>query len=73
MERIFAIPCKYSDDNPFIYNCIDSIRKYHNDKIVGEVTSGSYGYRVKKSLAFSYINYDFANGGSTFKIALSTP
>ena len=34
MERIFAIPCKYSDDNPFIYNCIDSIRKYHNDKIV---------------------------------------
>ena len=34
MERIFIIPCKYSDEKPFIYGCVDSIRKYYTDKIV---------------------------------------
>ena len=34
MERIFVIPCRYSDKTPFIYRCLDSIRKYYDDKIV---------------------------------------
>ena len=29
---------------------------YFDNKIVGVVTSGGYGFRVKKSLAFAYIN-----------------
>jgi len=35
---------------------------YHNNKIVGVVTSGGYGFRTKKSLAFAYVKSDLANG-----------
>jgi len=37
---------------------------YHNNKIVGVVTSGGYGFRTKKSLAFAYVKSNLANGGS---------
>ena len=37
---------------------------YHNNKIVGVVTSGGYGFRTKKSLAFAYVKSDLANDGS---------
>jgi len=33
---------------------------YHNNKVVGVVTSGGYGFRSKKSLAFAYIKSDLA-------------
>jgi len=36
---------------------------YHNNKIVGVVTSGSYGFRTKKSLAFAYVKSDLGNNG----------
>ena len=31
---------------------------YHNNKVVGLVTSGGYGFRTKKSLAFAYVKSD---------------
>ena len=31
---------------------------YQNNKVVGVVTSGGYGFRSKKSLAFAYIKHD---------------
>ena len=34
---------------------------YHKNKVVGVVTSGSYGFRTKKSLAFAYIKSDLAD------------
>jgi len=37
---------------------------YHNNKIVGVVTSGGYGFRAKKSLAFAYVKSGLANGGN---------
>jgi len=37
---------------------------YHNTKIVGVVTSGGYGFRTKKSLAFAYVRSDLVNGGN---------
>jgi len=37
---------------------------YHNNEIVGVVTSGGYGFRTKKSLAFAYVKSDLANGGN---------
>ena len=43
---------------------------YHNDKIVGVVTSGGYGFRTKKSLAFAYVNSNLANKGQEFLIAI---
>jgi dimethylglycine dehydrogenase len=33
---------------------------YHNNKIIGVVTSGAYGFRVNKSLAFAYIQSELA-------------
>jgi len=35
---------------------------YHNNKVVGVVTSGGYGFRTKKSLAFAYVKADLAEG-----------
>jgi len=43
---------------------------YHNNKIVGVVTSGAYGFRVKKSLAFAYVNSDLVNEGTEFLIGI---
>ncbi len=37
---------------------------YHNNKIVGGVTSGGYGLRTKKSLAFAYVKSDLVNGAN---------
>jgi dimethylglycine dehydrogenase len=37
---------------------------YHNNKIVGVVTSGGYGFRTKKSLAFAYVKSDLVNGAN---------
>ena len=33
---------------------------YHNNKIVGVVTSGGYGFRINKSLAFAYVQAELA-------------
>ena len=43
---------------------------YHKNKIVGVTTSGSYGFRVKKSLAFGYVKSDLTNAGSELEIAI---
>ena len=37
---------------------------YHNNKIVGVVTSGGYGFRTQKSLAFAYVKSDLAYDGN---------
>ena len=37
---------------------------YHNNKIVGIVTSGAYGFRVNKSLAFAYVSSEFSKEGT---------
>ena len=37
---------------------------YFDDKIVGLTTSGAYGFRVKKSLAFAYVKPDCAKLGN---------
>ena len=43
---------------------------YHKNKIVGVVTSGGYGFRVKKSLAFAYVKSDLANSGTELEIEI---
>ena len=43
---------------------------YHNNKIVGVVTSGAYGFRVKKSLAFAYVNSELAKEGNEFLLGI---
>ena len=34
------------------------------------VTSGAYGFRIKKSLAFAYVNSDLAKEGNEFLIEI---
>ena len=43
---------------------------YHKNKIVGVVTSGAFGFRVNKSLAFAYVNSDFAKVGTELHIKI---
>jgi dimethylglycine dehydrogenase len=43
---------------------------YHNNKIVGVVTSGGYGFRVNKSLAFAYVESDLAEINKEFDIKI---
>ena len=33
---------------------------YHNNKIVGVITSGGFGFRINKSLAFAYVQAELA-------------
>ena len=43
---------------------------YYNNKIVGVVTSGAYGFRVKKTLAFAYVSSELAKVGNEFLIGI---
>ena len=43
---------------------------YYKNQIIGVVTSGSYGFRVKKSLAFAYVKSDLATVGTELDIEI---
>ena len=43
---------------------------YHNNKIVGVVTSGAYGFRVNKSLAFAYIQSELVKDENVFLVEI---
>tara|TARA_Y100000590_G_scaffold22681_1_gene26138 strand:- start:5702 stop:8122 length:2421 start_codon:yes stop_codon:yes gene_type:complete len=43
---------------------------YYNNKIIGVVTSGGFGFRVKKSLAFAYITEKAAKISNEFQIKI---
>jgi dimethylglycine dehydrogenase len=43
---------------------------YVGDQVVGVTTSGGYGHTVKKSLAFAYVDPEFALPGSIFDIEI---
>jgi dimethylglycine dehydrogenase len=43
---------------------------YYNNKIVGVVTSGGYGFRVNKTLAFAYVEAELAQNVKEFQIKI---
>ena len=43
---------------------------YYNGKIVGVVTSGGYGFRVNKSLAFAYVEAELAQNVREFQVKI---
>ena len=43
---------------------------YYNNKIVGVVTSGAYGFRVNKSLAFAYVQSELAKDDNVFLVEI---
>jgi dimethylglycine dehydrogenase len=40
------------------------------DRCIGVVTSGAYGHRVDKSLAFACVDFEFAAAGSRFEVLI---
>jgi dimethylglycine dehydrogenase len=42
----------------------------HGERCIGVATSGAYGHRVKKSLAFASVPPEFSSPGSTFDILI---
>ena len=43
---------------------------YYNNKIVGVITSGGYGFRVNKSLAFAYVESALAQENTEFEVEI---
>ena len=43
---------------------------YYNNKIVGIITSGGYGFRVNKSLAFAYVESALARENKEFEVEI---
>lgn len=43
---------------------------FHDRKVVGWITSGGYGYSVKKSIAYGYVPLELAKPGTTLKTEL---
>ena len=49
----FVIPCKYSREVPIIFNCLKSIRKYHQDAeiiIVDPIRNATAAGMLKNTL-----------------------
>ena len=43
---------------------------YAGDQVIGVTTSGGYGHTVKKSLAFAFVDPEFARPGNSFDIEI---
>ena len=43
---------------------------WYNDKVVGRVTSGGWGHRTEKSLAFGYVRADLAAAGTKMEVEI---
>ncbi len=43
---------------------------YVGDKIIGSVTSGGYGHRVEKNIAFAFVEPEHSEQGTTFDVEL---
>jgi dimethylglycine dehydrogenase len=53
-------------------DCVGNEPVYAGDRIVGLTTSGGYGYSVKKSLAFAYVDPDMTAEGTAFDVLMFT-
>ncbi len=43
---------------------------FHKDKVVGWITSGGYGYAVKKSIAYGFLPVELAKPGTALEVEL---
>ncbi len=53
-------------------DCMGNEPVYHGGKIVGLTTSGAYGHKVEKSLAFAYVDPQLTADGTAFEIMVFT-
>jgi dimethylglycine dehydrogenase len=69
-ERRQRIRLVYLEVDTADSDCMGNEPVYHEGKLVGATTSGAYGHAVDKSLAFAYVEPDFALPGTSFEIAI---
>jgi dimethylglycine dehydrogenase len=53
------------DADPFGYNPI-----FAGDERIGMTSSGGYGHRVEKSIAFGYVKPEFAKEGTQLEVEI---
>jgi dimethylglycine dehydrogenase len=51
-------------------DCLGSEPVYRGDRLVGVTTSGAYGFAVRKSLAFAYLEPSAVGDGDELQIAV---
>jgi dimethylglycine dehydrogenase len=51
-------------------DCVGNEAVYDGERIIGVTTSGAYGFRVGRSIAFAYVEPEYAKPGSSFEIAI---
>ena len=51
-------------------DCMGNEPVIDNDRIIGVTTSGGYGHAVGKSIAFAYVEPDFAKPGTSFEVQM---
>ena len=70
LENNIEIKIVYLEVNVGDADAMGNEPVYFKDKIVGVVTSGGYGFRVNKSLAFAYVESYLAEVGNEFEIQI---
>ncbi|MGU9957680.1 MAG: FAD-dependent oxidoreductase [Arenicellales bacterium WSBS_2016_MAG_OTU3] len=65
-----ALQCVYLEVNAKDADCLGNEPVMHKDEIVGVITSGAYGHRTGKSLAFAYVRPEFAQAGGTLTVSV---
>ena len=49
-------------------DCMGNEPVYHGGKVVGVTTSGAFGHKVQKSLAFAYVDPALSTDGTEFEV-----
>jgi dimethylglycine dehydrogenase len=62
-RKIVCLVVDAKDSDPWGYNPI-----LKDDKIIGMTSSGGYGHRVQKSIAFGYVPPEYAKPGTTLDV-----
>ena len=70
LQKGISIKAVYLEVDAVDADAIGNEPVYFKDKIVGVVTSGGFGFRVNKSLAFAYVESDFADINGEFSIKI---
>ena len=61
MGSIFVIPCYFNIENPVIFNCINSIQKFHPNSNIVVIDSGSsdksyFSFLKEKNVTIEDVN-----------------
>jgi dimethylglycine dehydrogenase len=63
-----ALKLVYLEIDALDADCMGGEPIHANGRVVGVTTSGGFGHRVQKSLAFAYVEPEFADLGSQFEV-----